>query len=138
MEPTPMRAIALTISLLLLGGCVDADSIGRQNAVEQMHEIATRDYRAWTLEHPPSCASLMLPSARYEVLRVADVISPDRDGLDTTLAAGSWVLDVADGARQHGCKDFARGLYQAVMFKYIGVSYASLRDRARVGIDDLR
>jgi hypothetical protein len=51
---------------------------------------------------------------------------------------GSWILKVADAARQHHCKEVARNLYDTVIATYIGAAYAALRQRAQIGIDDLR
>ena len=56
----------------------------------------------------------------------------------TMLDAGAAVLDVADGAKKKGCARDARELYDFVLRNFSGLGYAELRERATVGIRELK
>lgn len=131
-----MRAAAL----LLIAGLCACSAVSRdeerQNRIARLHNIALEYYRLWARGKPPSCQSPILERAREAVLNTADAITPEAQGFDATVQAGSWVLDVADGAKAHGCREFAHGLYERVASTYAGTAYAGLHDRALAGIAD--
>ena len=104
---------------------------------ENLHQLAIAPYYKWE-SAGADCSSPDLVTARNNVVATASVVDPQRFDLDRIFAAGSWILDVADGAKRHGCADTARYLYDAVISTYVGGGYAALRERARIGIDDLR
>jgi hypothetical protein len=79
-----------------------------------------------------------LAKARSLVLAAAGMPAPEEQGLDVVIEGGSWVLEVADAARQHRCTKVARDLYDTVIATYTGSAYAALRQRAQIGIEDLR
>jgi hypothetical protein len=58
--------------------------------------------------------------------------------LDMLQQTAGWILDVADGASEHGCPDTARKLYRYVIETYIGLGYTAHRQRAEIGLADLR
>jgi hypothetical protein len=60
------------------------------------------------------------------------------DDLSGRQQGAGWVLDVADGAADHSCPDLARKLYRHVIEAYIGWGYAAHRQRAEIGLADLR
>ena len=66
---------------------------------------------------------------------VATAMQPEYANM---LDAGAAVLDVADGAKKKGCARDARELYDFVLRNFSGLGYAELRERATVGIKDLR
>ena len=110
----------------------------KQAVIARMRSIALRPLVDWERETPPSCTSPRLAEARSLVLAAARMQTPEEQGLDVVIEGGSWVLEVADAARQHRCPDVARGLYDAVIATYTGSAYAALRQRAQIGIEDLR
>ena len=50
----------------------------------------------------------------------------------------AWRLDAADAAASYGCPDLAKAIYQNVIRTYVGSGYAAYRQRAEIGLDDLR
>lgn len=55
-----------------------------------------------------------------------------------TDSALERIFALADLAFTHGCLDRADGMYRHVVNRYTGSSFAAFRDRARIGIDDVR
>lgn len=110
----------------------------RRANVERMRSLTLQPLSRWQEETPPSCGSPNLVKAGASALTTASMLTPERQGVDTVVAGGTWILEVADAARLRGCKHVARGLYDAVIASYIGGAYAALRQRAQIGIDDLR
>ena len=124
--------------LTMLSACATTSPDDRQqNRITKLHAIAIEYYLLWASETPTSCDSPTLRTARFTVLNTANSITPAL-GPDAPLQAGSWVLDVADGVKARGCKEAARGLYAKVVSTYVGTGYARLRDRAMLGMADLR
>ena len=110
----------------------------RRAVIDKIGSDTLQPLSLWQQEAPPSCASPLLAKARDSVLVTASLITPDREGVDMVVESGSWILRVADAARQHRCKDVARDLYETVIATYTGAAYAALRQRAQIGIEDLR
>ena len=71
------------------------------------------------------------------MLNVASLLTPEQSGVDAVSDGNSWILEVADDARDHGCKAMARHLYDAVIEIYVGGDYAALRQRTQIGVDGL-
>ena len=62
-----------------------------------------------------------------------------RSGVNTDIGLiASFRLAVADKALKKGCFDIADKQYRQVMSIYSGSSYSALRDRAKIGIEDIR
>lgn len=107
-------------------------------ANEQLFGLARAKLADFEAEHPKSCSSKNLRKASafaHQVLRAA--------ATDSRLAsliprAGSELLDVADAAKKAGCKPFAREMYDFVIKAFISPMDAALRQRAQIGIDDMR
>ncbi len=110
----------------------------RRAVIDSLRSDTLRPLALWQQETPPSSSSPELEKASASALTTASMLNPERHGVDAAIAGGSWVLEVADAAREHGCKKVARGLYDAVIATYTGAAYAALRQRAQIGIDDLR
>lgn len=111
----------------------------RKAAVEaQQHDLVMEGYRQWQSEVPQSCDSPSLMKARSSALFVASITTPERQGFDSTLHAGVWVLDIADGAREKGCSVIAKDMYNQVIRIYVGTGYSGLRDRALLGLSSLK
>ena len=49
-----------------------------------------------------------------------------------------WSLDLADAAVKQQCPEQAREIYRGVIADYTGSGYAAYRQRAEIGLDDLR
>ena len=157
-----MRRFEIMLALLL-GGCANA---GSQPALEQplqtsstaspldvgeaargelrkvQHkavEEARRPVRAFLAEKSADCASPRLKEAVSKVKETAGAVAAAmRPDYATMLEAGAAVLDVADGAKRKGCARNARELYDFVLTNFAGLGYAELRERATVGIRELK
>jgi hypothetical protein len=79
----------------------------------------------------------------HELQDSADVSSAAReryreaDSYGTPIFLGSY-LDIADAYLTANCFKEANGIYRGVIRQYIGNSYAAFRERASIGIDDVR
>jgi hypothetical protein len=110
----------------------------RRAAIVRLGDETLQPLSQWQQETPPTCGSPSLAKARTAVLMTAGLLTPERSGVDAVIEGGTWVLQFADTARDHGCKDTARSLYDTVIATYTGSAYAALRQRAQIGIGDLR
>jgi hypothetical protein len=152
------------VLVLLLGGCasagiepagldspvqtgsiappVDAGETARGELRKVQHKAvdeARRPVRAYLAEKGSDCASARLKEARSKVTETAGAVAaamkPDYAAM---LEAGAAVLDVADGAKKKGCGRDARELYDFVLKNFSGLGYAALRERATVGIREIK
>ena len=135
--------IAIVLSALMI---VSSAWSGEDELREQMQE-ATRQLRGellkplrqWEKEKAVKCHSENLTNASEWTLAAAahfqnhDVKNPDI----FQMLAGVH-LDIADSARKRGCLNFADEEYRKVISLFIGSGYAAFRQRAQVGIDDIR
>jgi len=110
----------------------------RRAAIDRTRSATLRPLRVWEEEQPLSCTSPRFAQARSSVLATARLLNPEDHGIDAVIEGGDWILEVADAARDHGCKEVARHLYDTVIATYTGSAYAALRQRAEIGIEDLR
>jgi hypothetical protein len=102
-------------------------------------EEARRPARAFLAEKGANCSSPKLKEAASKVTDTASAMAATmRPDYATMLEAGAAVLDVADGARNKGCVREARELYDFVLRNFAGLGYAELRERAPVGIRELK
>jgi hypothetical protein len=84
------------------------------------------------------CASAHRHQAAGAALYIGALSGQMGADLDMLQQTAGWILDVADGASEHGCPDTARKLYGCVIETYIGLGYAAHRQRAEIGLADLR
>jgi hypothetical protein len=102
-------------------------------------EEARRPVRAFLAEKGADCASPRLKEAIRKVTETAGAVAatmkPDYGAM---LEVGAAVLDVADGAKRKGCARDAQELYDFALRNFAGLGYAELRERATVGIRELR
>jgi hypothetical protein len=102
-------------------------------------EDARRPVRAFLAEKSADCTSPRLKEAASRVTDTASAVAAAmRPEYATMLEAGAAVLDVADVAKRKGCARNARELYEFVLRNFSGLGYAQLRERATVGIRELR
>ncbi len=59
-------------------------------------------------------------------------------GVEATERRWEVQFGLADAAKSKGCLDLADGLYRELVTVYVGSAYSGVRDRARLGIDDVR
>jgi hypothetical protein len=102
-------------------------------------EEARRPVHAFLAEKGANCASPKLKEAVSRVRETATAVAATmKPEYTTMLDAGAAVLDVADGAKKKGCARDARELYDFVLRNFAGLGYAELRERATVGIRELK
>ena len=132
-------AILLSAGLCACQSGPSLPQLEQRNAalMQQMQATALAPYRQWHAETPPRCSSPTLANASGTVIYAA-TLEADRPNIGDVYTSINWVFLVADGAREHGCVGAARGLYDFVISTYIGGAYTAFRERARIGIDDLR
>jgi hypothetical protein len=87
--------------------------------------LETRMMRNYNATIDPRYSSTQKRSIREQL----DVIIP--------LAANGR-LDLADKASALGCKKAAKEHYNSILKTFVGTGYTSYRDRAKVGLADLR
>ncbi len=104
----------------------------------ELWERTTRPLAAFLSDQKATCSHPAAREAEIAALATMVVIDPARHGLARAIRSGDAVLQVADAYRDRGCPREARRLYDEVLKVFTGTAYASLRDRAKVGIDDLR
>jgi hypothetical protein len=89
--------------------------------------------REFEKEKPTNCKSEKLELALDQVRSVRLYNS-----LEAKRASADGQLIVADVARKASCLDFADATYRDVIATFIGMGYVSHRQRAEIGIDDVR
>jgi hypothetical protein len=57
---------------------------------------------------------------------------------DVLPRGASTLLDVADAAAEHNCPDLAKDIFNRVIAVFVGSNYAAYRQRAEIGLADLR
>ena len=129
----------LVLLALLVAGCGQQQAAAPtlDNAIGRMEDTVLVPMRAFEAEKPKGCNSKNLVEAEGAATYAVNVMTPATHTLSGAMAAGDWMLQVADAARRAGCKDVARRLYERVLQIYVGFVYSSLRERAVVGIGDL-
>lgn len=109
-----------------------------QASIDKMLALIAQPLASFRSEKAPSCASEHLKEARGMSIALASGIGRIRPRVSEGLQLGTAVLAVADEAKKAGCREAARALYDIVIEVFIGSGYAALRQRAQIGIDDLR
>ncbi len=88
-------------------------------------------------EPPGSCRSSNLRRAVVAVDEYSG-FATRRNTLKYLAESAGLILDLADAAADRDCPEFARALYRAVITTYIGTGYVAHRQRAEIGLVDLR
>ena len=139
-----MRVLFLLLFTLVVSACGNPQArlnelqVQKQQTVNDMAESSRAPTRAFLAENPFTCDSSNLKKAESMALLTSSLLNPREHGFDTVLQSGTWILEVGDAAKSRGCKTDARKMYDAVISTYVGSGYAALRQRAQIGIDDLR
>ena len=145
-----MKWPLLVASLVFIGcGQSAAQTLQERQArqaqlVEDVRTTVMGPYREWAASPPYDCTAPKLRTsinaARAFAKNMQDIQVRNRSVslLRELYASGDWQVEIADGARQHGCTEFARQVYSDVLSIYIGSGYAALRQRAQIGIEEAR
>ena len=107
-------------------------------ADDRIFAIARKSLASFRSETPKKCGSEHLKKAAQFAAHVIREGARREFGAGFILRAGSEYLDVADEAKKAGCQAVARLIYDEVIKGFIAPSHAALRQRAQIGIDDLR
>ena len=125
LAPSPDAAVATNVKL----------REEQQRAIDKTR----KPLQAFLGESSSNCSSPRLKEAATRATDVATAMaSAMRPEYEALLAAGSVVLDVADGAKSKGCQAQAKRLYDFVLKNFSGLGYAALRDRAATGARGVR
>lgn len=137
-----MRFIVPALALLLCacggGKTLDQLETERRQGIADIASGILTPAREFDAEKPTNCSSAKLKKAIALARLTMSEISPSTHGLDTARTVAEAALEVGDIAKRHGCKEAARETYDAIMKVYVGTAYAAYRERAVVGINDLR
>jgi len=141
-----MRWPALVLTFCLISGpsysqpAVDRELERMQReANERMMRIVYEPLEAFQAEKARNCKSANLKTAFQRAVGLSEgVAKNDKLGLSQRLATAIGLADVADAAKRKGCAEQARALYDLIVEVYVGSGYAGVRQRAQIGIDDLR
>ena len=107
---------------------------------EELIAIVRQPLSDFIKESPPACDSRNLGKTSGNALHLSKLV--ERGAIDLSakhrLDLGSTIVDIADAALKAGCKEEARALYDYVIAVFVGGNFASIRQRAQIGIEDLR
>ena len=99
-----------------------------------MKAIVAADIAAYKAEPPGECVGEHLATVYANAKDIEDHFT----SLVALQMSAGWILDAADVAAERDCPDMARMLYQRVIRVYIGSGFAAHRQRAEIGLADLR
>lgn len=141
-------------ALLLLSACaspygntrITDQDIARasQRANERMASLLREPLTTFENEKPISCSSPNLEMAVSGIYTAESALDekaqaagspPDVEMTKPELGA---IFEAADTATRHRCFNTAEKLYKHVLERYIGWAYTAYRERAKVGLDDVR
>jgi hypothetical protein len=109
-------------------------SVALMKLMLEMRKIADTSMANFEAETPTNCQSPHLTKALDVAERSGSIASTLRSRQD----AAEMMLDVADRAQKKGCLDVADQTHRQVIANYIGSGYAAYRQRAEIGIADIR
>ena len=111
----------------------------RQEMVRDLETNILKELRQWEKEKRVNCDSDNLKTPHIQAILVAGEFQRlGHDELPTFQMLAGVHLEIADSARKRGCLDFADGVYRYVISTFIGTGYAAHRQRAQIGLDDIR
>jgi hypothetical protein len=100
-------------------------------------EITEQELAMFKREPLGSCQSPHL--ARASQVSSEDALAKAAGAYDNALyESAELTLEVADAAAGAACPEQARSLYREVIRTFIGSGYAAYRQRAEIGLEDLR
>lgn len=116
----------------------EAASAQHERNLQELIDLALAPINRHVQAKPVDCQSQDAQDAMGMAIGFMDKIDPKKHGFRASIETGSAVLTIADGFKSTGCTKRARFLYDGVIKVYTGLAYGALRDRAKIGIDDLR
>lgn len=146
----------------VVGGPVDARPQGFQTAQQYSQAIRSRSSEIqrkideWTLVDGRPCQHETITAANLEASRLEGSVMAayqmSRDSRQATTirsiysrryteAAAAQIssqLNLADAYLNAGCLDEADNLYRHIIMTFTGTAYAGVRQRAQIGVDDVR
>jgi hypothetical protein len=135
----PERLSVIICGLLVIGSI----SIARgQSATEDVNRIYAAKFRAIimepveTFEKQKDCRT-GVPYLRVAINLADSAQSPNFD-LSVLQSIAATKLDIADRALRKGCTPFAEEVYRDVIKEYVGSGFAAHRQRAEIGLQDIR
>ncbi len=102
--------------------------------MQRWHQTIAEPLIAYTKEPVGSCKSKNLSAA---ISGIGTLLEEEQNLPAREMAAG-YTLTAADVAAIQGCPAIAHDLYHLVINTYTGGAYAAYRQRAEIGLDDLR
>jgi hypothetical protein len=89
-------------------------------------------------EPPGSCRSKNLWGSVTFAKYVLEKLPPSDTPIDLYQDVAVWYLEAAAAAAKRGCPAAAKEIYTSVIETFIGSAYDAYRQRAEIGLDDLR
>jgi hypothetical protein len=105
-----------------------------QDRLSDIRRTILEPLRNFEGEVPVNCNSSDLEKSAL----LARYMAASVTSLDLRQQAVALELEVADSALRHGCLDFADSRYRSIISTYIGLGYAAHRQRAEIGLNDVR
>ena len=125
-----MKAL-LTIVIVLLSACGMRSSA---SIIGDIDNLVMEPFYRWKSSPTASCESKEL----FESVRLAKAVAANTDRLDMRQRSAMYQLEIADGALNKKCVDFADVVYRDVIKVFVGLAYGGYRQRAEIGLADVR
>ena len=139
---TLMILTGFTIAFVVAGS--PAPAVGRpKSELSDIKEYVVSDDELTKFRAEPGCSGPQFDAVQ-EALLIGSIHSmTDRrthspDAFTNSQAVAQAINKAAQVATDKGCTDIARRWWLNVIEHYVGSGYAAMRQRAQVGIDDLR
>jgi hypothetical protein len=146
-----MRWIGLALAVAMVAGCVQGGgpSYVSQPAQPTPAERKVAETRSAVEEFKgeAGCDGQSYRKAKAgvdELQRSAEILSGDPSYVVYKYAViardhhTQTAFLLADAAKGKGCLDVADSIYRGLISLYVGSAYGGIRDRARLGIEDIR
>lgn len=152
MQGLSLKAIWVMLGLsLIISGCQAASSqtfatrVRNEEIIrESAYAEATSLLDAFEKEPAGTCKSLNAYKVETELLKLTGQESMYYNmkiwGMLSRVQKMKWDIQfrLAETALKQKCPDIADRIYREIVANYTGASYAGIRDRARIGLDDVR
>lgn len=136
---TRTLSIAAALSLLAVASPAQADPW--EQAAAEMNAALT----AFKAEKGKNCDSANLANAKLASdkwesysIQYFNYVHGDRSAVEEVSKSLSGRLTLADAALKANCLDMADEIYREVISTYTGSRFAAFRERAKLGVDDVR
>lgn len=123
----------LAATACFLCGCVESTS-PRTESKARLRDMVIEPLIKFEREDPINCESADLKRS----LETATVLTRRAKTLETRQIMATLMLEIADRAFNKGCLDFAAGAYRQVVSTFSGPEYATHRQQAEMGLENIR